>query len=92
MSISYSHARDNLAELWDQVEDTREEIVLKRRGHEDLAMLPAEELRSLRETAHLLRSPANAVRLLRALERSRRGENGTSHESIENLAGELGLR
>jgi antitoxin YefM len=91
-NVSYSHARENLAELWDQVEDTREEVVLTRRGHEDLAMLPAEELRSLRETAHLLRSPANAVRLLRALERSRRGQSGATYRSIDDLASELGLR
>lgn len=87
--VSYSHARDNLAELWDRVEDTREEVVLQRRGHEDLALVPAQELRSLQETAHLLRSPANAVRLLRALARSRKEESGAVYRSIEELAAEL---
>lgn len=41
--------------------------------------------RSLKETAHLLRSPRNAVRLLGALARSR-GEGGIPFESIEALA------
>ena len=90
-TASYSHARDNLAELWDQVEDTREEVVLQRRGHEDVALVPAQELRSLQETAHLLRSPANAIRLLRALSRSRKGEGALTYESTEHLAKELGL-
>lgn len=71
---SYSHARENLASLWDEVEDSREAAVIQRRGHEDMALIPAEELSSLRETAYLLRSPENAVRLLAALTRARRGK------------------
>ncbi len=90
-TASYSHARDNLAQLWDQVEDTREEVVLQRRGHEDVALIPAAELRSLQETAHLLRSPANAERLLRALSRSRKGQPAAAYESTDDLARALGL-
>lgn len=48
--------------------------------------LPARELRSLKETVHLLRSPRNAARLLRALARSRAGEEVPSFESAEALA------
>ncbi|MEK6767641.1 MAG: type II toxin-antitoxin system prevent-host-death family antitoxin [Gemmatimonadota bacterium] len=70
---SYSHARQNLAKLWDRVEDSREAAVIQRRGHEDMALLPADELSSLQETAYLLRSPQNAARLLSALTRGRRG-------------------
>jgi len=70
---TYSHARENLASLWDEVEDSREAAVIQRRGHEDMALIPADELSSLRETAYLLRSPENAVRLLAALTRGRRG-------------------
>ncbi len=83
-TISYSHARGNLASIWDQVVDSREEVILQRRGHEDLALLPADELQSLKETAYLLRSPGNAVRLLRALERSRAG-GGREFSSIDEL-------
>ena len=71
---SYSHARENFASLWDEVEDSREAAVIQRRGHEDMALIPADELASLRETAYLLRSPENAVRLLAALTRARRGK------------------
>jgi antitoxin YefM len=73
VKTSYSHARDNLATIWDEVEDSREAAVIQRRGHEDMALIPAEELSSLRETAYLLRSPENAMRLLAALKRARRG-------------------
>jgi len=90
-TITYSSARERLAEIWDEVEDSREEIILRRRGHEDLALIPAHELRSLKETAHLLRSPQNAVRLLEALARSR-NEGGVEFESIEALAAEVGVR
>jgi len=73
VKTSYSHAREHLATLWDEVEDSREAAVIHRRGHEDMALIPADELSSLRETAYLLRSPENAARLLAALTRARRG-------------------
>lgn len=74
IETTYSHARENFAALWDEVEDSREAAVIQRRGHEDMALIPADELSSLRETAYLLRSPENAVRLLAALTRARRGK------------------
>jgi len=78
IKTSYSHARENLASLWDEVEDSREAAVIQRRGHEDMALIPADELSSLRETAYLLRSPENAARLLAALTRARRGKKKTT--------------
>ena len=89
VKTSYSHARENLASLWDQVEDSREAAVIQRRGHEDMALIPADELASLRETAYLLRSPQNAVRLLAALTRARRGR--TKPTDLSALRRELGL-
>ena len=86
---SYSRARENLATLWDEVEDSREAAVIERRGHEDMALIPADELSTLRETAYLLRSPANAVRLLAALTRARRGK--TKAVDMTVLRRELGL-
>ena len=86
---SYSLAREKLAEIWDEVENSREPAILERRGHDTMALLPADELESLKETAYLLRSPRNATRLLSALHRSRQGR--TSPADLESLAGELGL-
>ena len=73
-AISYTDARANLASILNAVESGREAVVIRRRGHEDVAVIAADELRGLQETAHLLRSPTNAARLLAALERARRGE------------------
>jgi antitoxin YefM len=89
-SISYSDARKRLPSIWNEIESTHEEVILHRRGHEDMALLPSEELASLRETAYLLRSPRNAGRLLAALERSRAGE-GEAFSSIEEVAEAAGL-
>jgi len=86
---TYSRARANFAKIWNEVEDSREPAILERRGHETMALLPADELSSLQETAHLLSSPRNAARLLAALARSQRSE--TAAVEIETLMEELGL-
>jgi len=73
-TITYSTARDHLAEVWDKTVSTREPVVVSRRGTESIVMLPLEEWEGLQETAHLLRSPANARRLLAALNRLEKDE------------------
>lgn len=70
---TYSRARANFATLCSDVASTRETVIIRRRGAADVALIAADELRSLLETAHLLRSPRNAHRLLNALARSKRG-------------------
>ncbi len=80
-NASYSHLRDNLAEVWDRVEDTQEPLIVTRRGHQDMAILPADELEGLRETAYLMRSPKNAKRLLEAIVRAVEGEATTVEPS-----------
>jgi antitoxin YefM len=73
----------------DQVVDDQEVVIVRRRGSPDVALIPAQELSSLMETAHLLRSPANAKRLLRAL---RRAERGTGRPTtVERLRREMSL-
>ena len=89
IKVSYSHAREHLADIWNAVENSRDVAVIQRRGHEDMALIPADELASLRETAYLLRSPQNAARLLAALTRGRRG--GTRAQDLAALRQELGL-
>lgn len=72
-TVSYTEARERLAELWDRVLTERGPIRLTRRGADPVVLLAADEYEGLLETAHLLRSPANAARLLAALERARAG-------------------
>ncbi|MDQ3698094.1 MAG: type II toxin-antitoxin system prevent-host-death family antitoxin [Gemmatimonadota bacterium] len=88
-SETYSHLRENLAEIWDRVEDTQEPVIVKRRGHQDMAFLPAGELESLRETAYLLRSPKNARRLLEAIARAVEGQAASADPAV--LRSTLGL-
>jgi antitoxin YefM len=86
---TYTAARERLADLWRRVEEDRETVVITRRGHADVALVAADELAGLLETAHLLRSPANARRLLTALQQalSDRG----SVRSVAELKRHLGL-
>ena len=74
VEVSYTEARERLAELWDRALADREPIRLTRRGAAPVVLVAADEYEGLVETAHLLRSPANAARLLAALERARTGE------------------
>ena len=70
IKITYTQARRNFASLLYRVTDDREIAIITRRGSEDVAVVAANELAGLLETAHLLRSPANAKRLLTALHRA----------------------
>lgn len=72
----------DLKALLDKAVRSRNPVIIKRRGHPDVALIAAAELRSLMETVYLLRSPANAERLLRALARAQ-GEKVVTNESNE---------
>jgi antitoxin YefM len=87
--VTYSYARQNLAEVLNEAEEGQAPIIITRRDHEDVAVIPATELRSLEETAHLLRSPKNAQRLLSALKRAL--EDSVEPETTKQLRAELGL-
>ena len=71
IEMTYSQAREQLKTLMDRAVDDREVVVVRRRSGEAVAMIAADELEGLMETAHLLRSPKNAERLLTALTRAR---------------------
>ena len=87
-SISYTEARDRLASVWDEAVSAREPVRIDRRGHESVVLVPAGEWDGLLETAHLLRSPANAKRLLTALNRLENGEGEVL--ALEDLAAKAG--
>ncbi|GAA4180002.1 type II toxin-antitoxin system prevent-host-death family antitoxin [Gryllotalpicola koreensis] len=81
-TMSYTESRANYAEVLDSVVDDREEVVITRAGHEPVVIVSLDDYESLRETAYLMRSPANARRLLDAMERLEAG-HGQPHELIE---------
>lgn len=86
---TYSQARANFVKLWDKVTQDREIVIIERRGADPVALVAADELNALLETAHLLRSPQNAERLLTALNRALRNEG--QPQSLDELRAEVGL-
>ena len=86
---TYTNLRQNLASLLDRVADDHELVIVRRKGDKRVALVPAEELAGLMETAHLLRSPRNATRLLSALRRAQ-ARKGKA-EPLEKLRREMGI-
>ncbi|MBI3964721.1 MAG: type II toxin-antitoxin system Phd/YefM family antitoxin [Chloroflexi bacterium] len=74
IQTTYSRARAQLASLLDRVTQNREKVIIRRRGQPDVALIAADELAGLEETAYLLRSPENARRLFEGLARAERNE------------------
>lgn len=90
IQTSYSKAREQLASLLDRVTEDREKVIITRRGRPDVALIAADELSSLEETAYLLRSPANARRLFDSLAAADRGEGVVvSDEALAVLKREI---
>jgi len=87
MSITASEARKGLFPLIKKVNDDHDaiEIVSK---HGNAVLVSAEDFSALREGAYLLRSPANARRLLRAYENALNGVNIAEHTLIDPEAGD----
>lgn len=81
-TMSYTESRARYAEVLDSVIDNREEVVITRAGHEPVVIVSLADFESLRETAYLMRSPANARRLLDAMERLESGA-GESHGLLD---------
>lgn len=81
-TMSYTESRARYAEVLDSVVNDREEVVITRSGHESVVIVSLEDFESLRETAYLMRSPANARRLLDAMERLEAGE-GETHDLLD---------
>ena len=80
-TMSYTESRARYAEVLDSVVDDREEVVITRAGHNPVVIVSLDEYEALKETAYLLRSPANARRLLDAMERLE-GGRGEPHALI----------
>lgn len=89
IQTTYTHARANLASIFDKVTADREIVIVQRRGEEDVALIAAAELSSLMETAHLLRWPRNAERLQTALARAQ--QRVTPPQTVPELRHEVGL-
>jgi antitoxin YefM len=89
VETTYTALRAGLAGFLDQVIDDREVVIVRRRGARDVAIVPADELSSLMETAYLLRSPKNAERLLESMREVEQG--GGEVMTLEELRRSVGL-
>jgi len=85
--VPFEDAKSNLEALCAEAAETREAIVIERPDGVHVALISAEELEALMETAHLVRSHENAERLLAALG----GDEGVKGASVDDIRRALGL-
>ena len=90
---NYTNLRQNLASILDEAIADRSVTIVTRQGKEDVAILAADELANILETLHLVRSPANAQKLMAAMERADAIENKleVKSESLSELCQELDI-
>jgi antitoxin YefM len=73
-AITYTAAREELASTMDQVCRDRAPILITRNRNQSVVMLSLADYEQMEETAYLLRSPANARRLLSAIGSLQKGK------------------
>jgi antitoxin YefM len=86
---SPTDARNDFFKLLDLVVENHQVYIINRRDGENVALIAESDLVSLIETVYLLRSPANARRLLEAIEESKTGK--IKPQTIAELQQELGI-
>jgi antitoxin YefM len=80
--VSYSELRNNLASYMDGVCNDRAPLFVTRQNARSVVLMSEEDYEGLMETVHLLKSPANAARLLRSIKEADEGKL-TARELIE---------
>jgi antitoxin YefM len=78
-AITYTAARASLASTMDRVCEDHEALIITRNGQQSVVMLSLEDYKALEETTYLLRTPANARRLLSAAAQLNAGK-GVEHQ------------
>jgi antitoxin YefM len=82
-AISYTAARENLASTMDKVCADHSPVIITRNRDQSVVMLSLEDYESLEETAYLMRSPANAKRLLEGIEALESGQGLVREVNLE---------
>jgi len=72
-AITYTAARENLASTMNRVCLDRDPVIITRKRDQSVVMISLDDYESLEETAYLLRSPANAKRLIESIEAAESG-------------------
>lgn len=74
-TIHYTHAQAHLSETMDRVNEDRTPLLVTRQKGEPVVMISLAEYNALEETAYLLRTPANAERLIKSIHNLRAGKS-----------------
>ena len=82
-TISYTAARANLAKTMDKVVNDHTPVIITRKREMPVVMVSLEDYQAMEETTYLLRSPANARKLLESIGELEAG-HGVQKELIEN--------
>ena len=82
--MTYTAARENLASTMDRVCADHDPVIITRNRDQAVVMLSLDDYESLQETAYLLRSPANAKRLIASIESLNAGDS--VRKSVKDLA------
>ncbi|SHO80466.1 YefM protein (antitoxin to YoeB) [hydrothermal vent metagenome] len=80
--ISMTEARNNFKAIFDSVYHDNDEVIIHRKGRENIVMIPFDEYNSIKETNYLLSSPKNAERLEESIKELRAGK-GLEKELIQ---------
>ena len=72
-AITYTDARNNLAKTMDKVNDDHAPVIITRQNGQPVVMMSLADFEAWQETDYLLRSPANARRLLESITQDRNG-------------------
>jgi len=81
-ALTYTTVRQNLAKTIDRVIDDHEPIIVTKKNDRAVVMIALEDYEAMEETAYLLRSPANADRLMRSISQLESGK-GIEKKLIE---------
>jgi len=81
-AISYTSARNNLAQTMKKVCEDHDPVIITRKNGEAVVMISLEDYEALNETAYLLQSPKNAKRLLESIEELESGK-GIERDLLE---------
>ncbi|MBW7862363.1 MAG: type II toxin-antitoxin system prevent-host-death family antitoxin [Rhodocyclaceae bacterium] len=82
-AITYTEARNNLASELDRVANDCDVTIITRQKAEAGVLMSLREYESLMETAHLLRHPKNAMRLMKSIENIEARRNLRRHQLID---------
>ena len=78
-TISYTNARNNLAKTMDKVNEDHAPVIITRQNGTSAVLISLDDFNAYEETAYLLHSPANAARLIKAMQDV---EQGRTHEKL----------